>query len=1071
MSRFRFTIDLLRGLMHMGQTNCNLRAWQHAWAWTLGVYLLAGGALLAQEEAEATTTASPAATSSQPADAKAAAAKAGAAKGEGQKTGEAKPADGKPADASKKDKAEAKSGEAKPGEGKKEEKSGSIKRPTEPKTPPDPAELKVRPDEDGLISFSFKNQPWPEVLEWLADIMNLSLHWEEAPSGYLDLTTRGKYTPEEVRDLLNSVLLQKGFTVLRNGEILIVANLKTLDSSLVPRVTPEELDERGTYELVKTFFDLNSLLADAMVEEIKPMLSPYGKVSALKTTNRIDVLETAGNLRRIRELLKDEQSDRTQERLVRQFKLQFTRASEVLETLNTLLGIKSTKSSNQNLTPQQQMMQQQQAMMLAQQQAQQGKAPPPSKQEPQIFLAINSRENTILANAPPDKMAIVEQAVAVIDVPVDRSQSLLTNMSGLRIYRLSGVDPETIVKVLQDVGGLDPSTRLEVDEKNRAIIARAPVVDHVMIQTLVDRLDGTGRKFEVIQLRLLRAENVAGSIEMLMKGPPENNTQRRSPFYFDYGYGRGSDSTEKTDKFQVDADIEHNRLLLRANDAELAEVRELLVKLGEIPSNGRNENRVRTLPALPEEETKALLERLKRIWPSMGGNPLEIDAPPSSSRRSPNERPTDQPPTIQPPAIQPSTLPPRETTRSEPTDSAPKGPVARTTGIKLLELALQQPNEQAVDDGSGAPVEQRPVEQRPGPPTVRRNDQPAQLDSAPRGVGPEAAIHITVGPQGLILSSSDTAALDELEDLINNLAPQRLSYKIFTLHHTYAKDVALLLEDVYKEGDDKKKGDTDFWERFYFGYSGGNQKQTPRSSLSKRRPLAFVPDPVTNTILVQGADDAQLAEIEELISVYDRIEPADSNAVRRQQMVTLKYSNARQVADVVKDVYRDLLSPNDKALANPNQQQQKQEQQGYFPSIYSYLAGANKDDGEKNIPRFKGMLSVGIDPLSNSVVVSAPQALLVEVVAMVEDLDMASQPLRPVTQVFRVNQPGAAEVLRDALSPGGRGSSTRGKASSSTGAADNRQKPNGNNNGNGGRNGNQRNGGRQNGNGAANSNN
>ncbi len=249
-------------------------------------------------------------------------------------------------------------------------------RPNKPEQPANPDELKVRPDEKGLISLSFKGQPWPAVLQWLADVSGMSLDWQEAPPDYLDLTTRRRYTVDEVRDLINSALLARGYSLLRNGEMLIVVNLKKLDSSLVPRVLPAELDERGNYELVKVFFDLNRLRAEAVVDELKPLLSTNGKVAALKTTNRLDVLDTAGNLRRIRDLLSEEQSASGKNFQIREFRLRHTRAAEVLETLNSLLGIKP-KGPAAPMTPEQmQAMQQaqQQQMQMAQQQGQPGGA-------------------------------------------------------------------------------------------------------------------------------------------------------------------------------------------------------------------------------------------------------------------------------------------------------------------------------------------------------------------------------------------------------------------------------------------------------------------------------------------------------------------------------------------------------------------------------------------------------------------------------------------------------------------------------------------------------------------------
>jgi len=53
------------------------------------------------------------------------------------------------------------------------------------------------------------------LLKWLAD--------------YLNLVTQRKYTVDEARDLINSHLLIRGFTMLRQGEVLRVVDLKKLN--------------------------------------------------------------------------------------------------------------------------------------------------------------------------------------------------------------------------------------------------------------------------------------------------------------------------------------------------------------------------------------------------------------------------------------------------------------------------------------------------------------------------------------------------------------------------------------------------------------------------------------------------------------------------------------------------------------------------------------------------------------------------------------------------------------------------------------------------------------------------
>ena len=84
---------------------------------------------------------------------------------------------------------------------------GSTKRPADPPQAPDPKELEARPDAEGRVRFNFTGQPWPGVLQWLADISAMSLDWQELPDGYLNLTTQRSYTLEEARDLINRHLL------------------------------------------------------------------------------------------------------------------------------------------------------------------------------------------------------------------------------------------------------------------------------------------------------------------------------------------------------------------------------------------------------------------------------------------------------------------------------------------------------------------------------------------------------------------------------------------------------------------------------------------------------------------------------------------------------------------------------------------------------------------------------------------------------------------------------------------------------------------------------------------------
>ena len=893
--------------------------------------------------------------------------------------GEDKPGDesGKPGEKGPPGKPSDKSG--KPGEkGKADEGPKPIQRASSPPVPPNPEELKIQPDKLGKYHFSFTGQPWQGVLEWLAQISGMSLDWQELPGDYLNLTTQRSYSVREVRDLINRHLLSRGFTLLAQGEVLSVANIKKLDPSLVPRVTREELAQRDPHEFVKVSLPLDWLVAEAAAEELKPLLSPNGTLKPLAATNRLEAIDAAINLRELCALLREEQSNTGQERLLKVFPLHYAKAEEVRDQLQALLGIEPKPTTSlpgrPGMPPGMDPEQMQQAMMAAMQQQgrggeKPGMPPPASKPKPQINLAVNQRMNTILAQAPPDKMAIIAQAVEAIDVPADGERSLLANVGRMRVYRLLGVDPEPVVKTLQEIGNLDPTTRLQIDKKNKAIIAYAPLADHVTIGAVVEKLAGSERQFEVVRLRRLAADYVAGTIEFMINGPKKKET-RQSPWYYGFSSSR-SEPTDDKNQFRVDADVEHNRLLLWANEIELAEVQKLLVKLGEIPPRGESDT-VRVLDSFEGKEAEELLEQIRRVWPSLAPNALQLVPPKTSDKPAPKKR-------AKPAAEEPPQVSPPSKTTSLPPDGSP---------WRLAQLRREQP-------GNEAKAADAETADKPAPP-----------------------VKVMIGPDGrLMISSQDPQALDTMEELVSQLAPPRKDYKVFRLKYAWAYGVSLNLQDFFKDEDKKQNRWSPYW--FYdFGSSDEDSKDEGRR-LSKRPKLKFIPDSETNSILVEGADRKQLRTIEDLIALYDQPPPADSQSARKTEVFHLQYSKAKAVADTVKDVYRDLLSANDKALEGSKSGRDSGRSYTY---VFNEGGSAEDSRADQKTPKFKGLLSIGIDEVSNTLVVSAPAYLFDHVAKLIQQLDEATAPTSTV-RVVKVGASVSAEkvqqILAEVLGEGG----------------------------------------------------
>jgi type II secretory pathway component GspD/PulD (secretin) len=908
---------------------------------------------------------------------------------------------GEDSDKKKEEGEKKKEGDEKDKDKKKEEETPSVKRPDKPPRVPDPRELQVSLDERGRVPpFAFIGQPWPDVLQWLANVSKCSLDWQELPADYLNLTTQRIYPLDEVRDLVNRQLHARGYTMLLGGEVLSVFKIEKLDPSLVPRATEDDLYDRKPYDFVKVSFELPEKMApDKAAEDVKKVLSPNAKVFPLVSAKRILVIDAVANQRLVSALLNEERMAEAGRIVPREFVLKYARAEKVIDILYVVLGLDpKSRPTQMDLQLQQQRLQ----LMMQMQQKGTDVSKMLKQEGPPVFLAYNRQRNSVLANAPPEYMRIIEQAIQYLDVPfggasdAEQVGSASTERAGpssapagdertTKRYPLTTLDPQNFVLTLEEIGGLDPRTDLKVDTKSRTLFALATDADHEKIARLIDQFDGEGRRFAVIQLRRLPADLAAVSIRELMIGEEKKEENNEMPWY----YGRRRGQQEEKDPnphegFRVVADVENNRLMLRANEAEMTEVRSLLAELGEIPAEGKDTRPVRFIQPGSDAARDRLLEQLRRLWPAMGENQLIIDAP---EKAEPAESDREKPKAD-------------DSHDGQPTDRSASSAWRSRPWVHLAQFQV------AAAERADAEPSQQPAEQSAG------------RETAP------PPVTITVTPDGrLILASPDTVALDRLEELIDQLSPPEQRFKVFRLRYVSAYGMYWLLKDYFADdlaGKEKKTA----WDPWWWGpvETGGQDDIT---GLARRRKLMITYDTPSRTILVANASPSQLHEVEQLIREYDRPAPEDSIKSRRTATIKIRYSKASVIAAALKDVYRDLLSSRDKEFQSGEKKEQRPSEERV---VIRY--GDSSTDGDKRAAPvevgFEGALSVGVDDISNTLIVSVQEELFEDVVKMVQHLDEEAAPKTTVYvhQVTRSVDPASLQkALSEALGtpwPGGR---------------------------------------------------
>jgi type II secretory pathway component GspD/PulD (secretin) len=154
------------------------------------------------------------------------------------------------------------------------------------------------------LMFQFREMKWDDVLHWFAEQQDLTLVMDRTPPGTFTYSDARTYSPNEGIDLLNSVLMTRNFALMRRDKMLVVIELSdSLPLELIPRIKQDDLPKRGRFELVSIVFPLGGRPIDAVLGEVKPYLSSFGRAVPLAQGSQLLVVENAGKMQTINELI------------------------------------------------------------------------------------------------------------------------------------------------------------------------------------------------------------------------------------------------------------------------------------------------------------------------------------------------------------------------------------------------------------------------------------------------------------------------------------------------------------------------------------------------------------------------------------------------------------------------------------------------------------------------------------------------------------------------------------------------------------------------------------------------
>lgn len=477
------------------------------------------------------------------------------------------------------------------------------------------------PREGAELVFNFYQQPWKDVMEWFADEADLSLQMDDPPQGTFSYRDSKSYTPVQALDLINSVLLRKGYTMVQHGRMLFVLNREgEIPPELVPLVDVADLDDLGTFSQVKVLYQLTKMSTEDAETELTPLLGPGQSLRVLPRSRQVLVTETVGKQRVIRDTIEAIENPNSHlDKKIVELKLKHALAEDLLSIARPLLGLPDGENTNE-----------------------------------QINIAVDPFGTRVFATGTDEAVARLREILPLVDIAPESTNADETVLADpeIRTYSIRAADPENAYQVLATLLAGLPDVRMSLDRTNNRLIVMGRPTDHELVGETLMKLEGEAKRFEVITLTRVDPQLVVLTVTKM--------------------FGLGEEGAEGP---SIDAEPGSMKLFVRGTPSEIAQVREVIEELeasDEILGTGN----IRMIP-LSGADARSALERMKQIWPTMSVVPIKEVNSSAVSSSLVRERATVEPaPT--PPAPMPRSqgarppLRPRPMAEDKPTESAPE---------------------------------------------------------------------------------------------------------------------------------------------------------------------------------------------------------------------------------------------------------------------------------------------------------------------------------------------------------------------------------------------------------------
>lgn len=470
------------------------------------------------------------------------------------------------------------------------------------------------PDKEKSIQFHLENAPWEMVLKEFAKRADLQLQILDLPPGSVTYTNdKSWYTPDEALDILHGYLLQQGYIMIQRDRFLVIMtpDNRPIPPNLIPNITAEDLEPSGKYGKVKhtllsVVLPLQGAEANDAAREVEMLKGPQGSVVPLGVSNSLVVMDTATNLRRIKNLLKGVTNVDPEKLEFKSFPLDYVSADDAVILVKEQLGVPAATSSSDRSRFQFPF-----GQFGSSNNGSSSRSSTPTT--PTAKVTAEPRTNAVLVTATTLQLALAEQILKTIDISEDDVKNKGAIGMGtpfLRVYHLKNADADEVQRTIDSIM---PGFIINSDDHDDSLHVKANQKQHDEIARLIGQLDGGSTEtVTVIPLSKLDPVGAMGMLNGLFAADGDAAPSIQA----DTLYGR--------------------RLVVRGSADQVAQVRLILESMGEdgtgTGTDIADKGPFRTIP-LGGRDAEEFVRILEQYWGRTSATPIRIVIPSASPIR------------------------------------------------------------------------------------------------------------------------------------------------------------------------------------------------------------------------------------------------------------------------------------------------------------------------------------------------------------------------------------------------------------------------------------------------------